>query len=246
MRTAAFGAKVLAVMFIGNSLPTQVAAQAVLHSNDAVRVISSAVAYHYEKTIARRLVASDCYFDPNVENSMRCSWASNQQGADPSQLRNAVKRNATKWCKKAGGKKCVTFWRNGRIRYKDLAPDELEKAKTVIEGIASLESEAMPLPEGKSVGEDFRNRVHELKKNYDEYRQQKRGHNPHYALCASDRGPWATFSMQGGAIDVSKVSRMCILKCKAIGAYFGNEVDCYVVVEDGRFASEAAEMAVAQ
>ena len=39
---------------------------------------------------------------------------------------------------------------------------------------------------------------------------------------------------------------MCILKCKALGELFSKEGECYVVYEDGKFASAAAEAAVMQ
>ena len=39
---------------------------------------------------------------------------------------------------------------------------------------------------------------------------------------------------------------MCILKCVALSELFSREGECYVVYEDGKFASPAAEAALTQ
>ena len=241
---AVLGMPLLATVLAGLVLPGSAAAQAVLHSNDAVNVINSAVFYHYQKTIARQVVASVCYFDPQVEKSMRCSSVSNEQGADAFRLQNEAKKNATKWCKQAGGKKCVAFWRNGRIRYDDLSSEQREKVETALQNIASFDSEAHPLPEGVEVGGTFRDRFDGIKEYWEGLRSKRRGHNPHYAVCANDQNQWASFYMQGGSIVPENVRKMCVLKCNAISAYFLSKSDCYVIYEDGKFASEAARKAV--
>ena len=39
---------------------------------------------------------------------------------------------------------------------------------------------------------------------------------------------------------------MCILKCKATVEWFAGKGECYVIYEDGKFASAAAQQAVMQ
>ena len=52
--------------------------------------------------------------------------------------------------------------------------------------------------------------------------------------------------MQGRGTFLEKIRSMCVLKCRAFSEYLPKEGDCYVVYEDGKFASAAAEKAVMQ
>ena len=75
-------ASLLAVVLTWTAVPSSAKAEAVLHLDDALKVISAAVFYHYEKNVQNRVVASVCYFDPEVEKSLRCSSLSQDQGGD--------------------------------------------------------------------------------------------------------------------------------------------------------------------
>ena len=239
-------ASLLAVALTWTAVPSSARAEAVLHSDDALKVISAAVFYHYAKNVQRQVVASVCYFDPKIEKTLRCSSLSRDQGGDAFSLTQRNKRRATKWCKEAGGKKCVEFWRNGRIRYKDLSPEQRERAESVLENIASFDSAPEPLPEGVGVSSNLRERFEEVREHWDGVRKKRRGHNPHYALCASDDRAWASFYLQGGSIDTENVRRMCVLRCNAVASFFFMEPNCHVVFEDGQFVNAAAEAALRQ
>ena len=52
--------------------------------------------------------------------------------------------------------------------------------------------------------------------------------------------------MQGPGVFIENVRNLCILKCQAISDFHSTEGDCYVIYEDGKFASAAAEKAVMQ
>lgn len=246
LRRAALGIPVLALALVGSGWPGPAATEVTLEFHNFMRVVDATVFYYHEKAIARRMVQSTCYFDPDVEDSLRCSSRSNDQGADLFNLLRESKGDARKRCKKAGGRKCVEFWRNGKMKYGGLAPVDHQKVEYLLQDMALFESEPRLLPEGVGVSSGFRKQFEELRNLLDGVRKKRRGHGPHYALCASERGPWAFFVLEGGPIDPAKVSKMCILKCKAMGAYFSHESDCHVIVEDGEFASAAAEAAVMQ
>ena len=165
---------------------------------------------------------------------------------DSYKLKQRAKRNATKWCKKAGGRECVLFWRNGTLRFDGLSAEQSEKLKAIFDKIPDYDSEAAPLPEGVSVGSQFRDGFPQLRDRLEERRRKRRGRNPHYAICINEKGPWTTFRMQGRGTFLEKIRSMCVLKCRAFSEYLSKEGDCYVVYEDGKFASAAAEKAVMQ
>ena len=227
-------------------LPSSASGETVLKWRDSETVISSAVSHYYHKTVERNVIESVCYFDPNVENSMRCSWASGSGGVDPFRLKQMVKRNATKWCKKAGGRKCVLFWRSGTLQFAGLSPEQSEKLELVLGKMPDYDSEAALLPDGVGVGSKFRDQFPRLRDRLEEIRKKRRGHNLHYAICTNERGPSATFRMQGSGTHMTKVRNMCVLKCNAFSEYLSKEGECYVVYEDGKFVSAAAEKAVMQ
>ena len=93
----------------------------VVKTDDISAMVDSAVVYFFQKEINRAVIDAACYFDPEVENSMRCSWASTSGGGDAFALQQKVKRQATKWCKQAGGENCFLFWRNGTLRFDGLS-----------------------------------------------------------------------------------------------------------------------------
>lgn len=239
-------ASLLAVVLAWTAVPSSAGAEAVLYPTDAQKVITAAVFYHYQKNVRNRAVASVCYFDPKVEKSLRCSYSWWDHGGDTFRQSNRVKTWATKNCKKAGGKKCIEFWRNGRIRYKDLSPEQRERAESVLENIPSFDSAPEPLPEGVGVSSNLRERFEEVREYWDGVRKKRRGHNPHYALCASDGRAWASFYLQGTGVDAENVRRMCVLKCNALASFHSMEPNCHVVFEDGQFVNAAAEAALRQ
>ena len=240
------GLPVLLTVLACWGLPPSAAAGGVTVSESNVfQVINSAVSYRYQKEKQREVVESACYFDPEVEDSMRCSWVSNIGGTDPYRLRQEAKRKATKWCRKAGGSSCVLFWRNGSLRFDGLLPSQAEKIESALQGITSRDPEARPLPRRAVEGHRLRGRFERIRDRREGWRKKNRGHNPHWALCASEQGAYATFAMMGSPrIDPSEVRDMCVLKCEAISRFSDNESRCYVVYENGELASAATEQVV--
>lgn len=215
-----------------------------LSERDGSRVIGSAVAWHHQKEVQRKVVEAACYFDPEVENTMRCRASWGGGGTDRFRMQQRVKRSATKQCKQAGGRKCILFWRNGALRFEGVAPVQVERFETAMKNITSDEPEALPLPQGVGVGDRFRDRFEEIRDYWEGFRKKNRGRNAHYALCANDRGPWAAFSARGTGVHLSAVRSMCVLKCTAISRFADKAGMCYVVYEDGEFASSASEQAI--
>ena len=174
-------------------------------------------------------------------------WQASGGGADPFRMQQKVRRNGIKWCKKRGGETCTLFWRNGKIDA--LAPEQLTRMETVFGNISSYDHEAAPLPEGVEVGSNFQDRFEQTRESWEKHRKKRSGHKLQYAICASDRGPWATSSMERAPTakeGLSGVRAMCILKCKAIEEWSSKQGGCYLIFEDGKFASAAAQKAVTQ
>lgn len=245
------GARALAVSVMALALaalawPSWGAEGIVLEMRAAARVINSAVSYHYQKTVRRQVVESACYFDPDVENSMRCSWRSGSGGADLHQMKNKVKRRVTKSCKKGGGSKCVLFWRNGTLQFDGLAPEHAERLESILSGIPDHTGEADLLPEDAGVSDGFRDWFPKARDYWEGVRKKSRGRNPHYAICSNENGMYASFYMQGRGTHISNVRNMCVLKCQALSDLYSKEGACYVVYEDGNFVNAAAERATTQ
>ena len=228
------------------SFPSLAADEAILEQRDAARVMDSAVMYYHQKTVERRLAEAVCYLDPKVEDSMRCSWIWSEAAADSFQLKQKVNRRAKKWCKEAGGRNCVEFWRNGRLRFEGLSPEQAQLLESVLARIPEYDSDAGPLPEGVGVSRPFAEWLPGARDHWERIRRKNRGRNFHYAICTSGSGATASFAMQGGGVFIENVRTLCILKCKAIADLYSVEGDCHVVYEDGKFASAAAEKAVMQ
>ena len=228
------------------ALPPLAAAETVLGWRDAERVLGAAVTYHHQKTIERKGFEAACYLDPDVDNSMRCAWRWATGGADPFRMQQKIKKNATKWCKKAGGRKCVLFWQNGRLRFDGLSSEQSEVLDTILGKIPEYKSEGSPLPEGVGVGAEFRDRFAKGRDWLERRRKKDRRRNPHYALCADEEGPGSWFYARGGAEHSSTIRDMCVLKCTALNEFLSNEGKCYVVYENGSFVNSAAEQAVMQ
>ena len=198
-----YAAPTLAMALMVFASPLAASEETVLEPNDLVRVVDSAVVYHYQKTIERKVAESACYFDAKIEGTMRCSWTWSDGGADAHRLKNRVKRQATKWCKQAGGRKCVLFWRNGRIRFDALSPEQVEKMDSVLGKILDYDGEARPLPEGVGANRGFLDWFPKAREQLENDRIKYRGRNPHYAICANKDGPASLFSMLG-TVDMSR------------------------------------------
>lgn len=244
--TGRFAASALVTVLAVSAAPTSAAEEVVLERRDAARVLDSAVTYYYQKTVERKVVESACFFDPKVENSLRCSWRWASGGADKFRMGQKVKRDGKKWCKKAGGKKCVLFWQNGSLRFDGLSPEHSENLETVLANIPDYVVEATPLPDGVGVSDDFRDRFPEVRDYWDGVRKKRRGRNPHYAICTNESGASAWYFVQGGEAELSNVRNLCVLKCTALSHLYSEEGECHVVYEDGKFASAAAEAALAE
>ena len=243
---SSLAALVLASTLAMLASPSSASEETVLEWRDTEKVIGTAVTYHYQKAVERNVIESACYFDPKVATTMRCSANWGGGGMDSHRMKNRVKRLATKWCKKAGGRKCVLFWRNGRLRFDGLSSEQTERLEAVVDKIPDYNSEASPLPEGVGVSTEFRDRFPELRDYGEGVRAKNKGRNSHYALCTNEKGPWAWFHAQGGGVHSSIVRDMCVLKCTAFSEYLSKEGECYVVYENGNFVNSAAQQAVMQ
>ena len=63
----------LATLLAAFALPSSAAEETIIEWRDAARVISSAVSHYYHGTVRRDVIEAACYFDPSVEDTMRCS-----------------------------------------------------------------------------------------------------------------------------------------------------------------------------
>ena len=161
-------------------------------------------------------------------------------------MQQRVKRKAVKWCKKGGGKKCVLFFRNGTLRFDGISLEQSEKAESALAKIPTYQTEGTPLPEGAAVTSDFRDWFPKARDYWEGIRTKNPGRNPHYSICANEKGSYASFYMQGPGTAISNVRNMCILKCKVFSELNSKEGECFTIYEDGIFVSAAAESAVMQ
>ena len=239
----AYATLALATTLIACASPLKAVADVNLHARDAVNVIDTAVAHHFQSSVKRRVTEATCYFDPEVEKSMRCRWRSGFARHQAFDVKLWEKRELRRQCGKAGGKDCIPFIRNGKLEFDGLSPEDTGKLESILQKISSSDPEAAPPPEGFRMSSKFRNRFNEVKEYWDDYRKKNRLKNPHYALCANDQNYWASFSAQGSGIRLPNVRKMCVLKCNAIAQWYAVEGACYVLYEDGQFANAAAEQA---
>ncbi|MCY4284844.1 MAG: hypothetical protein OXC65_05800 [Thiotrichales bacterium] len=227
-------------------LPVTVSADTVLNERDMFHLLDVVVAHYYKKDVERWNVEAACYFDPQVENSMSCSWRTGGGGADPHWLRQRVKQDGVKWCKKNGGKSCVLLWRNGKLVFDSLLSGDAAKFRSIAGNIPGYDTEATPLPEGVEVAQSLQDRSPKI---LDYWEKRKKRRKPNYAVCASDVGPWTSSYQEGGqtkAGGLKSVRAMCMLECRAAMEWFGRDGDCYLVFENGQFASAAARRALIQ
>ena len=225
------------------SIPSAVADTISVSQREILWVFDMAAAYHHQKTVQGKVVDAACYFDPEIENSMGCAWVSRSGDADANRLEQKARRSSENRCKQAGGGNCVLFWRNGTLRFDGLHPIQAERIESALLSMTTYDDEAIPLPEGGIVPFRLQRRFEAVREHWEKSRRQYRGHNPHYAVCSNERGPWASLVMHGSGIRISHVRAACVLKCRAFSEYQSKEGECHVVYEDGKFASAAAKRA---
>jgi hypothetical protein len=235
------------VVLAGVALPVAAGADTVLDDRSVFRFLGVAVSHYYQKNVERQNVEAACYFDPQVRKSMGCSWRAGGGGADPHRLRQRVKKHGTKRCKKNGGHSCTLFWRNGKFRFDSLSPEILEKVESIVQNIPNYDSEAVPLPEGVEINRKLPERFGKFRDNWEKRRKIKKGRKLSYALCASDAGPSSSAMQRGrgtAAEGLKSVLDMCMLKCKAFVEWLDRDGSCYLIFQNGKFASAAAQKAV--
>lgn len=243
-RRPVHAAAVLAACLAVSASPMKDAAAANLHANDIPRALEVAVSYFYQTKVRRRAMDAACYFDPQVKRSMACTWSSYDTGADSFFVQQEVRRRALKRCKKNGGKSCVLFYRNGKLRYDGLSPHLAEKFETILRRIPSYLTEATPLPEGAGIRGGFRNWFERERQYREEQRKKRRGKNMRYAICANERGVAMTYAVEGPKMSMRHVRRECAMRCQVYADWLSKGDPCFVIYEDGRFASPAAQRAV--
>ena len=220
------------------------AAETTLGDENVRTLLNTAVSYHYHVKVRRKTTQGACYFDPQKPTTMRCSWRWNNPGADTHRLRQKVKQNAVKWCKNAGGKSCIEFSRNGKLRYDGLSPEHKQRLEVILESIPSYDFEATPLPENATITTGlYHERFAQMQGGWEDWRK-KRKSKRHYAMCANEQGTGARFTMQGGVKQLPHVREMCILQCQALAQWENTQGACHTIFENGEFTSTAAQRAM--
>ena len=239
-------APVLGLVIAVLAVPLETSAKTTLEPDAVGRVLDTAASYEYQKRVARKSVAGACYFDPKVATSMRCSWRANEPGSDMHAMRQGAKRDARTRCKKAGGRSCKLFWRDGKLRYRGLAPETDEKLKAIFETMTGPLPEPRAVPEETSVGAGFWDAFPNLAEFWEKERAKlkKQGRELRYAICANAPGTWSSYAMLGADIEASNLHAVCVAKCDAVAAWYSSEGPCYVFYADGEFASTEAEKAL--
>ena len=247
-RRHSLAAAVVAPILVMAAAPTPSAAETVLDPNTVENVIRMAVTDHFQRTVKRKTVESACYFDPQVEKSMRCSasWAGRNSGADRFYMRSELKSKVRSYCKEAGGRKCILFMRNGELEYDGLSSEQSEKFASVLGNIPSYDTEAKSLPDDVDVPDRFSDWFPGAKDYFDGVHRKKKLKNHHFAICMNTAGAASWSAAQGGGVDISQIRSTCALRCIALSEMNSEEGDCYVVYEDGKFASASAEAALSQ
>ena len=231
-------------------LPMAAVANTVLSEQNVFKLLDAAVTHYYQKNVRRQTVESACYFDPQVGRSMACAWRYGGGGVDSYSLRQRVRRDASRGCRNGGGSSCALLWRNGKLRLDSLSPEVLTKVESIARNLPNYDVEAVPLPAGIDLHRTLLARFGKLRDRWEKGARRLEGYTPHYALCTTDGGPWSMFSnwSSGSAAEGLKIVReMCMLKCQAAAEWFQWIVpgkSCYLVFENGKFASEAAAKAV--
>ena len=215
----------------------------ILKGRDVSNLMNTAVAHHFQSTVKRQATEAACYFDPDVEESMRCMWSSGFSRTDAFSAKKWVGQELRVACRNADGKDCIPFFRNGVLEFDGLSPEDTARMESVLQKISSSDLEATSPPEGFAMSSRFRKRFREVTEYWDDRLKKNSLKNPHYALCANVQNNWAVFWARGPGLRLSNIRKMCVLKCNAIAQWFGNEDTCHVLYEDGQFANAVAEQA---
>ena len=176
---------------------------------------------------------SYCYFDPNVDRSMDCSWRFGQNA-------NKSKYEAKKACKKRGGSKCTLFWSNGKIKYKGLSESVANKLNAVAQRIGQEEIVAEPLIEG-DVQSEANQKSFQRYLEFLRNRKSKSNQNWHSVICGTGYKFFDGFEFRGTRSRLEHVRKMCVLICRATVDYHDLGKQCFIFVEDGEFVSSEAE-----
>ena len=228
--------------------PASARAGVVLDRYTLTKVLANAATDAYQRTVKRNIIESACYLDPQVEASMGCGfrWAGRQSGAIPFYMRDLVKSRLISFCKEAGGSNCVPFTKNGELEFAGVSSGQSEKLKSVLGQIPSYDPEAKPFPDGVVLARRFRDWFPGARDHFEELHRRKRFKNFHYAMCANSAGTYTWSSAEGPGVEIPQIRSTCVLSCMALAEMYSEERDCYVVHADGKFASAAAEAALAE
>ena len=235
---------ITAAITLGMVLPGLASAQTQFGDQHIRSLLNTAVSYHYHKTIKRKTTDAACYFDPDNASTMRCSWTWNDPGANAQSMRRKTTRDAKKWCKNAGGKSCTVLYRNGKLRYDGLPPEQEQAIKEVLENIPLHSREASPLPEGATIKAGLFHERFVQKIVYAEDWRNKKAAKRHYAMCANEQGSGADFLMQGRTRQLSQIREMCVIQCQAVAQWENTQGRCYTIYENGQFTGKAAKHAM--
>ncbi len=198
-------------------------------------VVRSMVPYWYYKNKRKdRSIRSFCYFDPKVEKSIGCSW-----GTGGSFVASERRNSAKKRCKQRGGSKCVQFWANGKLKYKNTPEADAKKFIAIFKNIGLQDYDTGPLIEGKIASVRSRENYQEEIEWFEKQRVSA-ATNPHHVVCGTGV-MWTAFYVQGTRSTLKHVRNMCVLSCQAFQDFFDREKGCFVYSEDGIFVSSEAE-----
>ena len=228
--------------------PMAAGADVTLDRRALTNVFRIAVNDHVQRTVEGRTTETACYFDPQVEGSMRCSYSTSGKHSASARfhMRDEVKSRLKAFCKEAGGKNCILFMQNGELKYEGLSPEQSEKLASVLGRIPSYDPEAKSLPDGVDLASEFRDWFPKAKDYFDNLHRKRKFKNYHFAVCANSTGTRSWSSGQGGGTRLPRLRTTCVMSCTALADMYSEEGNCYVVYEDGKFASAAAEAALAE
>ena len=200
--------------------------------DNAIKMMAN---YWYLKKVMKiGRLQSYCYFDPNVDRSMACSFRFGQNA-------NKSKNEAKKACKKRGGSKCTLFWSNGKIKYKGLSETGANKLNAVAQRIGQEEIVAEPLIEGDVQSEASQKRFQRDLEGSRNWRKSRSNQRRHFVMCGTGYKLFTTSGFSGTRSRLKHVRKMCVLRCRAIVDYHDLGKQCFIFVEDGEFVSSEAE-----
>ena len=131
--------------------PTAYALHYEPHGRNMDEVLETMVIHWYAKNHIplAKSIKSYCYFDPDVDDSMGCSWRWGSSNLAK------LQQNAKKQCKQAGGNKCVRYWANGKISYKKISSELKSKLTAIQENLPNYDQESNVVPADFTVSSNF-------------------------------------------------------------------------------------------